>query len=300
MSHEEFRRAQQRVDLDGIARVPLAVAYTDTGVRSSADVVVLLHGIPTWSYLYSAVIPIIDRQVRVVAPDFIGHGWSDRRDVSDRSLEAQARMVLALLDYLELDRVHLVGHDTGGGVGLILALDAPERLQTLTLTNAVAYDSWPIGDMIALGDPRWADKPASEIAEFVRGGLPDGISRSERLTVAWADAMVAPYEDDEGALSLIRNAAALNTNHTSALTPLLDRISTPTLLLWGVDDPWQRFPDAERLHRDIPGSQLLPVPRASHWIPQDAPEEFAEALMAFVRAHPVTPADGVAAGRVSG
>ncbi len=287
MTPEEFRDDQERVTLSGIARVPLDVAYVDRGPADASETVVLLHGIPTWSFLYSAVIPLLEDQVRVIAPDFIGHGWSDRRDISDRSLEAQARMVVALLDHVGVDRVHLVGHDTGGGVGLNLALDAPERLATLTLSNAVAYDSWPIDDMIALGDPRWAEKPAAEIADFVRTGLRDGISRADRLTDVWADGIVAPYSDPEGALSLIRNAAALNTNHTSALTPLLSGISTPTLLLWGVDDPWQRFSDAQRLHRDIPGSQIMAVDNASHWIPQDAPEEFAKGLLDFINAHPV-------------
>lgn len=288
MTAEDFRGTQRRTLLEGISRVPLEVAYVDRGPSDATETIVLLHGIPTWSYLYGAVLPLLEDHARVIAPDFIGHGWSDRRDVSDRSLEAQARMVLALLDDLGLDRVHLVGHDTGGGVGLNLALDAPERLATLTLSNAVAYDSWPIDDMIALGDPQWVRKDPAEIAEFVRGGLPDGISRPERLTKEWVTGIAAPYADAEGALSLIRNASALNTSHTSALTPLLGRIQTPTLLLWGVDDPWQRIVDAERLQRDIPGAELVAVENASHWIPQDAPEEFAEALMEFVSRHPAS------------
>lgn len=286
MNHEEFRARQSRVQLTGVARVPLTVAYAEHGDPQSRETVVLLHGIPTWSYLYSSVIPLIDDRVRVIAPDFIGHGWSDRRDLMDRSIEAQARMVLTLMDALELDRVHLVGHDTGGGAGLILAVDAPERLKTLTLSNAVAYDSWPIDDMIQLGDPRWRGKASSDIAAFVRAGLADGITRGDRLTDTWMDGIVAPYADADGALSLIRNAAALNTNHTSALTPFLSGITTPTLLLWGVDDPWQVFDDALRLHRDIPGSKLVAVERASHWLPQDAPEEFVAALMGFIEGWP--------------
>jgi pimeloyl-ACP methyl ester carboxylesterase len=141
--------------------------------------------------------------------------------------------------------------------------------------------------MIALGDPRWSQKPVAEIVGFVRDGLPDGISRGERLTDQWMDGIVSPYADPEGALSLIRNAAALNTNHTSELTPHLGQISTPTLLLWGVDDPWQRWADALRLHEDMPGSQLVAVENASHWIPQDAPEEFARILLEFVESRSI-------------
>lgn len=282
MDHQEFRERQHRVTLNGIARVPIEIAYVDEGNVRNREAIVLLHGIPTWSYLFNEVIPLLEFGYRVVAPDFIGHGWSERRDVADRSLEAQAQMVIRLLDELQLETVHLVGHDTGGGVGQILALDHPERLKSLTLSNAVAYDSWPIEDMISLGDPGWEDKDPQEIADFVRQGLSSGISRPMRLTQQWATGIVAPYSDREGALSLIRNAAALNTNHTSALTPLLGQITIPTLLLWGVDDPWQSFDDALRLNRDIPISTLMPIDKASHWIPQDAPEEFAAGLLKFL------------------
>lgn len=282
MDYREFRGLQQRVTLSGVARVPVDVAYIDQGNPHSRDVIVLLHGIPTWSYLYSDVLPLINDDYRVLAVDFLGHGYSERRDVCDRSLEAQAVMLRRLLQHLDIDSVHLVGHDTGGGVALILAIDHPELLRTLTVSNAVAYDSWPIADMIHLGDPQWAAKSAAEIADFVRAGLTDGISRLEQLTAEWAEGIVAPYSDATGALSLIRNAAALNTNHTSALTPLLQTITTPTLLLWGQDDPWQTISDARRLNADIPTSTLVAVEGASHWIPRDAPKEFVDALLAFV------------------
>jgi haloalkane dehalogenase len=282
LKYQEFMAGQQRVTLADIARVPVEVAYIDQGNRNSEKVLVLLHGIPTWSYLYSDVLSLIADDYRVIAVDFLGHGYSERRDICDRSLEVQAVMVRSLLAHLGIDSVHLVGHDTGGGVALILAIDSPEILQTMTISNAVAYDSWPIEDMIQLGDPGWKAKPPEEIAAFVRAGLPDGISRAHRLTDEWQDGIIAPYSDAEGALSLIRNAASLNTNHTSALTALLSTITTPTLLLWGVDDPWQSFEDALRLHADIPDSRLVAVEHASHWLPRDAPEEFVEALRSFI------------------
>lgn len=59
-------------------------------------------------------------------------------------------------------------------------------------------------------------------------------------------------------------------------------IAAPTLLLWGVDDPWQRIEDGERLLREIPNVTIKRVKNASHWIPQDAPEEFAQEILAFL------------------
>jgi haloalkane dehalogenase len=278
-AHEAFRERQRSVELDGLGPLALRMAYTDVG---AGEPVVLLHGIPTWSFLYADVIPLLEPHCRVVAPDFLGHGWSDRRDRFDRSLVAQTAAVLALLDALEIERATFVGHDTGGGVALILGIEHPERVARLVLSNVVAYDSWPIDDMIALSNPEWRDKPAAEVAEFVAGGLPDGIHNAERLTPEFREGIVAPYADEEGKISLIRNASALNTNHTMALVDRHGEIEAPTLVLWGRHDPWQTIADGERLADEIPGAELVRV-EASHWIPQDAPGEFAERIVGFLR-----------------
>lgn len=277
--HEEFRERQQRLTLTGLGPLDLELAYTDVG---DGDPVVLLHGIPTWSFLYHDVIPRLAPHCRVLAPDFLGHGYSDRRDRFDRSLVAQTQAILRFLDELGIERATFVGHDTGGGVALITAIEHPERVDRLVLTNVVAYDSWPIDDMIALGNPAWRDRDPREVAEFVAAGLPDGIHRAERLTPGFREGIVAPYADEEGKISLIRNASALNTNHTTALIDRHGDIAAPTLVLWGVHDPWQRIADGERLAREIPGARLERV-EASHWIPHDAPEEFSAAIAAFLR-----------------
>ena len=279
-AHEVFRARQKRVTLDGLGYLPLEVAYTDVG---AGEPVVLLHGIPTWSFLYHEVVPLLEPHCRTIAPDFLGHGYSDRRDRFDRSLMAQARMILRLLDALGIDRATIVGHDTGGGVALILGIEHADRVKRLVLSNVVAYDSWPIDDMIALGNPHWRDKPAREIAEFVAAGLPDGLHNRDRLTAAFRAGIVAPYADDEGKISLIRNASALNTNHTMALVDRHRDIAAPTLVLWGVHDPWQTVADGERLAREIPGARLVRVENASHWLQQDDPPRFAREVLAFLR-----------------
>ena len=280
ISFEQFKARQRHVGLSGLGPLELDIAYTDVG---EGDPVVLLHGIPTWSYLYADVIPRLSAHCRVLAPDLLGHGWSDRRDRFDRSLPAQTAAVLRLLDVLGIERATFVGHDTGGGIALILGIEHPDRVTRLVLANAVAYDSWPIDDMLALGDPLWRHKNAGEVAAFVGGGLPNGIHNKDRLTAEFADGIVAPYIDADGALSLIRNASALNTNHTMALVDRHRFITAATLVVWGVHDPWQPLSDGEQLARDIPNARLLRI-AASHWIPHDAPEEFSAAILEFLDA----------------
>ncbi len=276
-----FRARQKTVQLEGLSYLTLTVAFTDVG---AGEPVVLLHGIPTWSYLYHDVIPILEPHCRVLAPDFLGHGYSDRRDRFDRSLQAQTTMILKLLDALEIDRATFVGHDTGGGVALILGIEHPDRVARLALCNIVAYDSWPIDDMIRLGDPEWRERPAAEVAEFVASGLRNGLHNPARLTEEFKRGIVAPYSDEEGKISLIRNASALNTNHTMALVDRHKDIAAPTLVLWGVHDPWQTLADGERLAREIPGAQLRTLDNASHWLQQDAPDDFAREVLAFIGA----------------
>ncbi len=218
------------------------------------------------------MIPLLSPHHRVIAPDFLGHGYSDRRDFFDRSLLAQTDMILRLMDHLGIERAHFVGHDTGGGVSLIMAIHHPDRVARLVLTNVVAYNSWPIDDMIALGNPNWRSKAPREVADFLASGLPDGLFNRDRLTPAFEAGIVAPYSDEEGKISIIRNASALNTNHTTMLVARHGEIRAPTLCLWGVHDPWQTIRDGERLAREIPNARLVRVENASHWIPHDTPE----------------------------
>ena len=279
--HEQFKANQTTVELAGLSYQDLKVSYTDVG---EGEPVILLHGIPTWSFLYREVIPILAQEHRVLAPDFLGHGYSDRRDRFDRSLRAQTAMILRFMDELGIERATVVGHDTGGGVALILGIEHPERVQRLVLSNAVAYDSWPIEDMISLGDPVWRDRTATEVASFVASGLADGLHNSDRLTEEFERGIVAPYSDEEGKISLIRNASALNTNHTMELVDRHKDIVAPSLVLWGAHDSWQTVADGERLAREIPNAHLKRVENASHWLQQDAPETFAQEILNFLHA----------------
>jgi pimeloyl-ACP methyl ester carboxylesterase len=101
LTHDAFRQRQKSVELEGLSHKKLRVAYTDLG---KGEPVILLHGIPTWSFLYNEVIPLLAETARVIAPDFLGHGYSDKRDFFDRSLLAQTDMVIRLMDHLGIER----------------------------------------------------------------------------------------------------------------------------------------------------------------------------------------------------
>lgn len=280
---QEFRAAQQELVLPAgtAAHIPVTIRYIDRG-EAQLGTVLLMHGIPTWGYLYHAVILIlVQAGYRVLVPDFLGHGWSDRRDRFDRSFQDQARMIMALLLALGLEQVDVVGHDTGGAVALILAIEHPKVVNRLVITNSVCYDRFD-DDILDFGHPlRWKPRPIADLIEALEASLAAGLSNKNRLTPQFREGIIAPWSNEEGKLSLIRNASALNANQTMALVDRHGTISVPTLILWGMDDPWQKSEDGMQLASEIPGAIFQAIEDVSHWVQQDAPEEFATALLKF-------------------
>jgi len=282
MDVKTFRSRQQTIQLEGVIEDPLTIAYTDIG---EGEPLVLLHGIPTWSYLFHEVIEPLAAEYRVIAPDMAGYGYSDRRDRFDRSIEFQADVLERFLEQLDVDSAHFVAHDIGGGVALILADRSPGLVRSLVLSNSVAYDSWPIQEMLSLGHPKNTKMKPDELREMLEETFTVGLSRPERRTEEFREGIMAPYLDSEGITSLVRNAAALNTNHTTALTDRMGQIEQPTLLLWGEDDNWQPISTAHQMIEDMPHAYLHAVSNCSHWVPQDVSEEFAAATLKFLREH---------------
>ncbi|MEM8806643.1 MAG: alpha/beta fold hydrolase [Cyanobacteria bacterium P01_G01_bin.38] len=281
---QDYKNSQQEIELPAntVAHIPVNIRYVDVGAAQQGTLL-LMHGIPTWGYLYHAVIPpLVAAGYRVIAPDFLGHGWSDRRDRFDRSFQDQARMICALLQALEIPKAHIVGHDTGGAVALILGIEHPQLVNRLVISNSVCYDRFD-DDMLDFGHPlRWQPRPIAELVAALEESLAMGLSHPERLTPDFREGIIAPWASEEGKLSLLRNASALNANQTMALVDRHGTITAPTLILWGMDDPWQKAEDGKRLATEIPTAQFQPIEQASHWIQQDAPKEFAGALLEFL------------------
>ncbi|MEO0410198.1 MAG: alpha/beta fold hydrolase, partial [Cyanobacteria bacterium P01_A01_bin.135] len=214
---DAFKAAQREIVLPAVAHIPVTVRYVDAG-EAHQGTVLLMHGIPTWGFLYHAVIPpLVEAGYRVIAPDFLGHGWSDRRDRFDRSFQDQARMVVALLAALEISEVDVVGHDTGGAVALILAIEHSYLVNRLVIANSVCYDRFD-DDMLDFGHPlRWLPRPVSDLVEALEESLAAGLTNRDRLTPEFREGIIAPWASEEGKLNLSRNAAALNANQTMAL-----------------------------------------------------------------------------------
>jgi pimeloyl-ACP methyl ester carboxylesterase len=151
---------------------------THVATAGEGPPVVLLHGWPQHWYLWRDVIPLVAPHARVIAPDFRGFGWTD---VPDGGYEKDQLMrdVLALLDELGIDEFSIAGHDWGGYVGFLLALEHPERVHRFLALGVVppwpardpktALDAWRLAYMPVLATPRIGRVAGRALA---RRGLP--------------------------------------------------------------------------------------------------------------------------------
>lgn len=255
----------------------LDVAYYDEG---SGDPVVFLHGIPTWSFLWRDIVPALEDERRVIVPDMVGYGNSAMEDTFDRSIRAQEVMIDELLDSLGIETISFIGHDLGGGVGLRYASHQPDAVDKLVLSNAIAYDSWPIQTITDLGLPSTInEKSVDELQELLDGLYRQTLS-SDDPSEEFVEGMKAQWQSEQAAVSLSRNAIATNTNHTTEID--YGAITAETLLLWGADDEFQPISYAERLQEDLRSAEVKGLENATHWVIQDQPEAYREELQSFL------------------
>ena len=148
--------------------------------------------------------------------------------------------------------------------------------------NSICFDSWPIEMMVQLGHPGVARRLSARALQRMlkmalkRTGFavapPDGL----------VDGLLAPYGTEVGKTSLVRNAAALDTNQTQELVPRLTHVSVPTRVVWGVDDTFQPLKWGQRLAWEIPGAKLVRVEHARHFLMWDQPHAVMTALYQFL------------------
>jgi pimeloyl-ACP methyl ester carboxylesterase len=264
------------------------VAYTDAG---TGPPVVLIHGTPSHAFIWRAVLPgLVQAGYRVLAFDLLGYGQSERPLHRDTSVAAQAVLLTALLDAWRLSDAHIVGHDIGGAVALILATSHPQRVCTLTLIDTVSYDSWPSATWQAIIDTHlhdYAALPAAEFRAMMERQLRMTVFHQEQMNGAVLEAYLAPLCSGIGQSSFfLHQVQHYDSRYTEALTPQLSELSLPVQLLWGADDAWQPVDYAYRLQRDIPSANLTVVPEAGHFLMEDAPERVTEELQRFIGQHP--------------
>lgn len=256
------------------------LAYLELG-DPEAPAVVFLHGFPSSSYLWRHVAPLFGPWMRVIVPDLLGAGDSDKPPSAPLGLRAQASYVRELLDGLGVTSFAVVGHGFGGGVAQRLALEG-SGVGAMVLVDSVVFDAWP-------GDPtREAQSQAPTsgpaLAEaMVRTALELGIRHRDRLTDDVLAEYVRPFAGEEGSAACFRFLRALDGEGLVGLESELERLQVPTLILWGEEDPFHPAELAERLGDALPMASVALLPGCSHFLPEEAPETIGPLMFEYLR-----------------
>ncbi len=261
----------------------LRMHYLDEG-PAQGPVVLLLHGEPTWSYLYRSMIgPLVNAGFRVLAPDLIGFGRSDK------PIAREAYSYATNLDWLEqwflkrdLGDVTLFCQDWGGLLGLRLVAAHPDRFARVLASNTALPDGSDLGE----GFRQWRDfsqsRPDMEVGRVVARGV------TRPLTPAEISAYDAPFPDVsyKAAVLTFPTLVPLGPDDAEAAEnrqawSVLEQFRKPFLTAFGDRDPVLGHMDTV-LQKRIPGARCQPhirLERAGHFSQEDEAERFVHALL---------------------
>ena len=259
----------------------LRMAYVDEG---SGDPILLLHGEPTWSYLYRRMIPPLARAGRVIAPDLIGFGRSDKPVAANAyTYKSHARWLRGFIQALDLERITLVCQDWGGLLGLRVLSQMPERFARLVAMNTGIPDGRGAAEAFFAWRRYSQRVEALDLRFLMRRSLKRSLSESE------LSAYAAPFPSKEyqmGALVFPR-LVPVRADHPGAYEnrqaiAKLRTLDLPVLLPWASDDPITSA--GEQVLRSIFRNVAppLPIENAGHFIQEDAGERVAEEMLRWM------------------
>jgi uncharacterized protein (TIGR00369 family) len=256
------------------------VAYLRKG---QGPAILLLHGIPSSSYLWRDLIDPLSATFEVLAPDLLGYGDSDKRLDADLSLAAQARYMVAFMESIGVHQAAVVGHDIGGGIAQLMAVDEPERVARLILIDSVVDNNWPVGDIARLKEPVWDQIMVNlDLREGLRKGLEAGIVTEGRVTDELVDEWTRPFQDLGGRRAYLRAARALNNRDLVSRSRHIQEIETPTLILWGANDKFLEPRWADTLKHKFADTTVEIIDPGGHFLPLDRPDAVGEAITRFL------------------
>lgn len=266
-------------DLDGIR-----MHYLDEGDGAP---ILLLHGEPTWAYLYRKMISPLAAVGRVIVPDLIGFGRSDKpTDRGWYSYDRHCDSVVQLIEELDLHDITVVVQDWGGPIGLRVATEHEDRFARLVILNTGIFrpgPRWPSPGFLAWRG--FAEKnPDLPIGFILQGATSTELSSEviaayeapfpnpdSKAGAAQFPLLVPLTEEDPGVAEMVKVADALT------------RWEKPALVAFSDSDPVFPQRSGEKLADRIPGAvDFVPIEGASHFLQEDKGEEIAQHVIRFL------------------
>ena len=274
-----------------------AMHFVDEG---AGDPILMLHGNPTWSFLYRKFIRAFVPTHRTVVPDHIGFGLSDKPvEEAAYSIEGHIRNLHGLVEALDLRNITLVMQDWGGPIGLGMAARAHERVSRIVVVNTFGF--YPPAEGM---DPENLRLPAPlrlmrtggigdflvrRLGFFERQAMPTAVgNKSAYKKVRHAYTGIFQNRNDRAGVMAFPRLIPTNSKHPSAQImlketgPYIDGFQGPAQIFWGMKDPF--FP-IEVLHawkKRLPHAEVTEVPTGKHYIQEDAPDHIIQKLGTFL------------------
>jgi haloalkane dehalogenase len=291
---ETYRTPEERFeDLPGYPFLP---HYTEfDGMRmhhldeGEGEPILLMHGEPTWSYLYRRMIPPLTSRFRCVAPDYLGFGRSDKPlHIEDYTYDLHAASIRAFVEALDLRDITVVVQDWGGPIGLRVATEMPERFKRLVVLNTGLFASrnWPTP-----GFMNWRN-----FAERVGMDMPVGRIIQGATSTELDEAILAAYEapwpvrESKAGVAAFPLLVPLSAEEPAAAAMLkvmesLRGWTIPALVCWSDSDPVFPLKAGHAMASLLPGSggQVHELSGASHMLQEDRGEEIARLILDFAR-----------------
>ncbi len=265
----------------------LRLHYIDTG-PNSAETVLLMHGEPTWSFLYRKLIPIISAAgYRLIAPDLIGFGRSDKPvRQEDYTYQRHVDWMQEFIDRALLQNITLVCHDWGGLIGLRLVANNPQRFDRVVAANT----TFPTGNKkMSAAFLNW-QKFAKETDDFDVGGIL-GLGSIKPLSPEVVAAYNAPFPDDSYKAGARVFPLLVPTSPDDPAVPanrkaweVLQKFERPFLTAFSDSDPitggWDLI-----FQKQVPGAKGQPhatLKEGGHFLQEDCGEELAHLVVGFI------------------
>jgi pimeloyl-ACP methyl ester carboxylesterase len=287
LNREDFPFRSRYLDING-----RRIHYVDEG---SGAPLLMVHGTPTWSYLYRHLFRDLSRDYRVIAVDHPGFGLSDKPADGDYRPQALARNLEAVIDRLNLRDLTLVVHDFGGPIGLSYAIAHPDNVRALVLFNTWL---WPL-----------RGTRAERVSRFMAGRIGRWLytranfSPRVLLQMAFADKRaltrdvhrhyLAPFPSPSTRVAPWTLATELiaSSDWFASLFKDRERIAQmPALVLWGMKDPAFTPADLARWQTILRAARFVEFPEAGHFVQEEAPAAAIAEIRAFLRQTLVTAA----------
>jgi haloalkane dehalogenase len=255
--------------------------YVDEG---AGPAIVLVHGNPTWSFLYRDVIRALAPTHRCVAPDHLGFGLSDKPASWSYAPADHARNFASLIETLGLTEITLVMHDWGGPIGLWYAVHHPAKIRAIVVLNSWMWPVnrdpyyWILGTLARSPVGRWLYLQMNIFARWVMSlgfgswHLPDNIHAQYLHPTSDRCARYATWRLSSEVLASTSWLASLWAKR-AALRDI------PMRIVWGMQDWAFRKKELERWETAYPTAIVRPAPTVGHFVPEEAPTLLADAIL---------------------